>query len=261
MVRIFLKLNELEKIENSNKNDEKKSKKKQNEKKGLFSKKFFVKKEDKNKKKSQNIKEKEKKNGEIEPKKKGWKKYLIIAFFGLLLISQLIPTYPQKPAHKKAQPNKSVEKINSKPYPAKEEETEEQINNSLSVIQPETQPDTKPVNTAKKKSENTKEKPKTLSQLQQKMSKSDLKNVSNSINPKRFYCKNLLRINNEIIYFIKDNKNKKFIPVYVKPDWDGKGIVFKPFEVKEALKKEDKYFEIEKGKYILPDKSVKCYTE
>lgn len=79
-----------------------------------------------------------------------------------------------------------------------------------------------------------------------------------------YFCKNLTPIDNEIIYFVK--LNHKFIPVYSLENWDGRGIKFKKFEIKKALKKVNfknhEFYEIEKGKYILNDKkSIKCFSQ
>ena len=88
------------------------------------------------------------------------------------------------------------------------------------------------------------------------ITKQTAKTVKKALFKTEYFCKNLTPIDNEIIYFVK--LNNKFIPVYSLDNWDGRGIKFKKFEIKKALKKVDfknhEFYEIEKGKFILNDK-------
>ncbi len=78
------------------------------------------------------------------------------------------------------------------------------------------------------------------------------------------FCKNITPLNNQVIYFVKIAG--KMVPVYTLNNWDGKGIKFKAYELKQMLSKiiidNKTYYEVQKGKYLINTKnSIKCFAK
>ena len=92
---------------------------------------------------------------------------------------------------------------------------------------------------------------------------------TNKTNPKavyktEYFCKNETPINTNVVYYVY--KNNKLIPVYNLNNWNGIGVTFKINETKTMLgivKNKDKtFYELKKGKYILPSKDeINCYSK
>ena len=80
-----------------------------------------------------------------------------------------------------------------------------------------------------------------------------------------YFCKNETPLKAQAVFYVK--LNDKFIPIYKIKDWNGKGILFKPYEVKKAINvvnfDNKKYYEISKGKYLTNTKNsiIKCYSK
>ena len=76
------------------------------------------------------------------------------------------------------------------------------------------------------------------------------------------FCKNETPLKAQAVFYVK--LNDKFIPVYLLNNWNGKGILFKPFEIKKAISivnfDNKTYYEISKGKYLINTKNsaIKC---
>ena len=79
-----------------------------------------------------------------------------------------------------------------------------------------------------------------------------------------YFCTNKTPIDLNLAYFVF-NKGK-LIPVYNLDSWNGVGILFKANETKKMMgfiKYKDKiFYEVEKGKYLLPTKdTLYCYSK
>lgn len=80
-----------------------------------------------------------------------------------------------------------------------------------------------------------------------------------------YFCKNETPLKAQAVFYVK--LNDKFIPIYKIKDWNGKGILFKPYEVKKVISvvnfNNKKYYEIKKEKYLTNTKNsvIKCYLK
>ena len=81
----------------------------------------------------------------------------------------------------------------------------------------------------------------------------------------QYICENTGKIPLSFIYFVKTGN--KIVPAYTLNNWNGRGVVLNPYEIKKVLKikifNKIKYYKIEKNKYFINGESefLKCFKK